>query len=167
MKTRLAIPVITRGTTDDGQPALLLSIGATAQCWPALISPADFDLVTRTTGHRAWGVQGRNVVVGDLSRSCGRRAVAKIIAGITGTKLRPVYRDGNPLNLMRDNIGIQGAGGIFWLELLPGEVDPIHYNGAFPNHTPQCLSHHRTVARPTADPAQVGLPSQDRHWTQR
>jgi hypothetical protein len=167
MKTRLAIPDITRGVTDDGQPALLLSIGAASRRWPALISPADFDLVTRTTGHRAWGVQGRNVVVGDLSRSCGRRAVTKIIAGITGTKLRPVYRDGNPLNLMRSNIGIQGTGGIFWLELRPGEVDPIHYNGAFPNHTPQSLSHHRTAVRPPIDPAQSSLASQDRHWTQR
>lgn len=167
MKTRLAIPDITRGVTDDGQPALLLSIGATAQRWPALISPADFDLVTQTTGYRAWGVQGRNVVAGDLSRSCGRLAVAKIIAGITGTRLRPVYRDGNPLNLMRGNIGIQGTGGIFWLELRPGEVDPIHHSGAFPNHTPQSLSLHRSAIRPPIDPAQSSLPSQDRHWTQR
>lgn len=167
MKTRLAIPTTTRGVTDDGHPALLLSVGAPPQCWPALISPADFDLVTRTTGNRAWGVQGRNVVVGNLSRSCGRRAVAKIIAGITGSRLRPVYRDGNPLNLMRDNIGIRGTGGTFWLQLRPGEVDPMHYSGAFPNRTPLSLSHHRAAVRPPVDPAQAGLPSRDRHWTQR
>ncbi len=166
MKSKLSIPTIRHGFTDTGRLALLLTVGSPQQ-WPVLISPADFDLVTHTTGHRAWGVQGRNVVVGDADCLGGRPAVVKIIAGITGSRLRPVYRDSNPLNLMRDNIGIQGTGGIFWLELRAGEVDPIHFNGAFPNHTPQSVQRHREMARPSLDPAQAPRQPQDRHWTQR
>lgn len=166
MKSKLTIPTIRRGFTDSGRPALLLTVGSPQQ-WPVLISPADFNLVTHTTGHRAWGVQGRNVVVGDAARIGGRPAVVKIIAGIAGSRLRPVYRDSNPLNLMRDNIGIQGTGGIFWLELQPGEVDPIHFNGAFPNHTPRSVQCHRETMRPSRDPAQASRQPQDSHWTQR
>jgi hypothetical protein len=166
MKSKLAVPTIRHGFTDSGRPALLLTVGSPQQ-WPVLINPTDFDLVTHTTGHRAWGVQGRSVVVGDADRLGGHRAVVKIIAGITGSRLRPAYRDGNPLNLMRENIGIKGHGGIFWLELRPGEVDPIHFNGAFPNHVPQSLHRHRGAMPPPPDAAQASQQPQGRHWTQR
>lgn len=166
MKSKLSIPAIRHGFTDSGRPALLLTVGNPQQ-WPVLISPADFDLVTRTTGHRAWGVQGCNVVVGNADRLDGRPAVVKIIAGIEGSRLRAVYRDGNPLNLMRDNIGIRGNGGIFWLELLPNETDPVHYRGAFPNHVPQSIRSHRELMPPPRDAAQASRQPQDRHWTQR
>lgn len=124
MPNRLTVPTFERSRTHSGCPALLMTIGAPEQ-WPVLISPKDFDLVTQATGHQAWGIQGRNVVVGDPARTCGRRAVVKIIAGIGNSRMRAVFRDGNPLNLMRENIGIQGRGGVFWLELQPGEADPF------------------------------------------
>lgn len=124
-------------------------------------------MVTEATGRHTWGVQGRNVVVGDAARSYGRRAVAKIIAGIAGTRMRPVFRDGNPLNLMRENLGIRGTGGTFWLELRPGETDPIHFGGAFPNKTPSAIYQHRATLRPPRDAAQAGLPVERQHWTMR
>lgn len=166
MPNRLTAPIFRRGYTHSGHPALLLTIGAPEQ-WPVLISPADFDLVTQTTGYHAWGIQGRNAVVGDPDRACGQRAVVKIIAGITDSKMRAVFRDKNPLNLMRENIGIQGRGGVFWLELRPGETDPVHFAGAFPNKTPGAILRHRCTVRPPRDPAQAGLPNERQHWTQR
>jgi len=138
----------------------LLTIGA-PQRWPVLISPDDFEMVTQFTGHRAWGIQGRNVVVGPRDRTYGRRAVVKIIAGLTDSRMRPVFRDGNPLNLMRGNIGMRGTGGTFWLTLRPEETDPIHFGGAFPNKTPAAIYRHRQTVHPQRDP------SRRDHWTQR
>jgi len=169
MKNKLTIPLITVGSTHSGELALLLTIGAPTQ-WPVLISPADFDLVTQITGHRAWGIHGRNVVVGDPNHVCGRRAVARIIAGIQDAHhLRPAFRDGNPLNLMRSNLGIRGqaSSGIFWLHLRPGEADPIHFDGAWPQTIPESLYRHRKPVRPPRDPSQAGLPPHRQHWTQR
>lgn len=131
------------------------------QLWPVLIAPDDFALVTQTTGHHAWGVQSGNVVVGDPRKTYGRRAVVKIVAGLTGRRMRSVFRDDNPLNLMRENIGVRGQGGTFWLALGLGETDPIHFGGAFPNRTPAAIMRQRETVRPPRDP------SRRDYWTQR
>lgn len=166
MKHNLTPPIIQRGLTNNERPALLLTVGTPRQ-WPVLIAPDDFALVTETTGYRAWGFQCGQVVVGDPGRSFGRRSVAKIIAGISGTSVRVVYRDGNPLNLLRENMGLRRNGGVFWLVLQPGEADPIHFGGAFPTMIPRAIFRHRDVVCPPRDPAQAALPADQQHWTQR
>ncbi|KAA5602834.1 hypothetical protein [Blastochloris sulfoviridis] len=66
-------PILQPGETLDGAPALLLTVGPDR--WPVLIAPDDFDHVTTATGFKLWGVQGRNVVVGDDDPRAGRPRV--------------------------------------------------------------------------------------------
>jgi len=166
MEKNLSVPHVQPVTATNSAPALLLSVGPAGR-WPVLIGPGDFAMVTETTGYHAWGFQRGNVVVGDPSRPGGRRSVAKIIASISGTQNQAVYRDGNPLNLLRENIGLRRAGGVFWIVPRPGEPDPIHFGGAIPNRTPQAILAHRPLVRPPRDPAMAGLRAADQHWTQR
>lgn len=166
MEKNLTVPHAQPVTTTNSAAALLLSVGPAGR-WPVLISPSDFAMVTETTGYHAWGFQRDSVVVGDPARPGGRRSVAKIIAGINRTQNKAVYRDGNPLNLLRENIGLRRAGGVFWLVPRPGEADPIHFGGAFPNRTPKAILAHRFPVRPVRNPAAAGLRPADQHWTQR
>lgn len=120
-------PDIERGETSDGRPALLLHVGPDR--WPVLIAPDDFDHVTTTTGFHLWGIQRRNVVVGDANPMVGRPAVARLLCGFLPTEhsFVPAFRDGNPLNLLRSNLGIRSPGGkVWWLKLRPGEHDPAY-----------------------------------------
>jgi hypothetical protein len=168
MASRLTIPITQPVRKPDGTPALLLIFGAPPHA--ALISPADFELVTQTTGQQAWGFQRGCVVVGDMDEPFGRRAVYKIILGTEDAPhMRPAYRDGNPFNLLRSNLGMQGLNksGIYWLELRHGETDPIHFDGAFPNRTPAAIYKHRQTVRRPRDPAAAHLPPERQHWTQR
>lgn len=168
MANRLTIPITQPVRRPDGTTALLLIFGTPAHA--ALISPADFELVTQTTGQQAWGFQWGCVVVGDTDEPFGRRAVYKIILGTEDAPhMRPAYRDRNPFNLLRSNLGMRGRDtpGTFWLELRPGEVDPIHFDGGFPNRTPAAIYKHRRTVRPPRDPAAAGLPLERQHWTQR
>jgi len=166
MEKNLTVPHTQLCATTKSAPALLLSVGH-ARRWPVLIGLEDFAMVTETTGYHAWGFQRGSVVVGDPARPGGRRSVAKIIAGIGGTQNKAVYRDGNPLNLLRENIGLRRAGGVFWLVPRHGEADPIHFGGAFPNRTPKAILAHRPLVRPSRDPATAELRPADQHWTQR
>jgi hypothetical protein len=158
----MTLPALQTGTTENRRPALLVSFGR-PQRLSALIAPEDFALITSTYGQVAWGVHGGRVVVGDPRRSFGRRSVAKIIAGVSGSNVQVAYRDGNPLNLLRDNIGIRRKGGVFWLVLAPGEADPVHYNGAFSNRIPNAILKHRDIVRP----ARATTPEAAQQWTQR
>lgn len=97
----------------------------------------------------------------------GRRAVVKIIAGITDSRMRAVFRDKNPLNLMRENIGIQGRGGVFWLELQPDEADPIHFARWFPQMTPRAILRHRETVPPPRPGVAADLPEINRYWRLR
>ena len=155
-------PALQAGTTENSRLALLVTFGR-PRTLSVLIAPEDFALITSTCGQVAWGVHGGQVVVGDARRSYGRRTVAKIIAGVSGSNIQIAYRDGNPLNLLRDNLGIRRSGGIFWLVLAPGEADPVHYDGAFANRIPKAILQHRDVVRP----ARATTPDATEHWTQR
>jgi len=168
MASKLSVPIIEHGySSDDSAPALLLNVGG-RYLYPVLIAPDDFRLVTDVTGHHHWGVQGRNVVVGVPHRP-GRLAVARIILDIRDQPhVKPAFRDGNRLNLMRSNLGIICRGERpFWLTLRPGESDPIHFDGAWPQRTPAALYRHRPPVRPPRDPTMAGLDPWLQHWTQR
>jgi hypothetical protein len=68
---------------------------------------------------------------------------------------------------MRENIGIRGRGGVFWLKLQPGENDPIHFAGAFPQMTPRAIYRHRDTVRLPRPTVAADLPEMNRHWRLR
>jgi hypothetical protein len=57
------------------------------------------------------------------------------------------YRDGNPLNLLQSNLGLRSraSGKVWWLELLSGEVDPVHDTRGFANHVPAVIAARRAI----------------------
>lgn len=156
MTATVTLPDIEHGTTDDGRPALLLRVGPDR--WPVLIAPDDYDHITATTGFGLWGIQGRHVVVGDADPTAGRPAVARLLTGIQGKPgLVPAFRDGNPLNLMRSNLGIRSpvSGKTWWLVLRAGETDPAYDTRGFPCRVPAAVLCHRPLSpepRPIAVP---------------
>jgi len=154
MPSKVTPPVITRGDGPDNRPALLLRVGP--RRWPVLIAPEDFSAVQEATGFSLWGIQGRNVVVGDDEPTKGRPAVARLLAGIDGDwNLQPAFRDGNPLNLLRSNLGIHSrrSAKTWWLELRHGERDSTYNTHGELCRIPQAILRHRAVVpedRPTA-----------------
>lgn len=154
MSSKLTMPDIYSVLTADDRPALLLKVGPGR--WPVLIAREDFDHVTLHTGYRHWGIHGRNVVVGDAARLSGRPAVARLITE-AHTGFAVAFRDGNPLNLLRGNLGLRGraSGKVWWLELLPGEVDPVHDTRGLPNRFPASIAARREIV---SDPRPVAVP---------
>ncbi|MFD2183707.1 hypothetical protein [Rhodoplanes azumiensis] len=164
----VSAPIVQSGETLDGSPALLLSVGPAG--WPVLITPDDFDRVTAATGFRLWGVQHGNVVVGDDDPRAGRPIVARLLLGFRPTEygLGPAFRDGNPLNLLRRNLGItsRAAERTWWLVLRPGEVDKVYDLRGLSNYVPDAITRHRDLVpepRPTSCP--WPLPARTWHRT--
>lgn len=160
----MAAPTVRPVETLDGKPALLLAVGRDG--WPVLIAPDDFDLVTAATGFRLWGVQGRNVVVGEDEPRAGRPVVARILAKLgQGEGLTPAFRDGNPFNLLRSNLGITSRASrkTWWLMLRPGEVDPVYDVRGFPNAVPAAITRHRPLV-PEPRPMSCPWPLPARVW---
>lgn len=161
----VSAPAVQIVETLDGNPALLLSVGPAG--WPVLIGPDDFDRVTAATGFRLWGVQGRNVVVGDDDPRAGRPAVARLLTklGPADRGLFPAFRDGNPLNLLRPNLGIRStaADRTWWLVLRPGEVDRVYDVRGFPNEVPAAITRHRPLI-PEPRPMSCPWPLPARAW---
>lgn len=161
----VAPPRITRGKALDGSLALLLSVGCAG--WPVLIAADDFELVTDATGFRLWGVQRGQVVVGDDDPRAGRPVVARLLAKLDQRDhgLAAAFRDGNPLNLLRSNLGImsRAARRTWWLVLRPGEVDAVYDVRGFPNQVPEAITRHRALV-PEPRPMSCPWPLPARTW---
>jgi hypothetical protein len=161
----VAVPTATVGEDLEGNPALLLSVGPAG--WPVLISPEDFDLVTRITGFTRWGIQGDQVVIGDDDPRAGRPIVARVLTklGPHDRNLIPAFRDGNPLNLMRSNLGImsRAAQRTWWLVLKSGEVDKVYDVRGMPNNIPDAITRHRPLV-PERRPMSCPWPLPARTW---
>lgn len=76
----------------------------------------------------------------------GRPSVARLLIGNTSNFII-AYRDGNPLNLLKNNLGLRSraSGKVWWLELRPGEVDPVYDSRGFPNHVPATIAARREI----------------------
>lgn len=103
----------------------------------------------REEGFTLYGAHAGHVVA---ARPEARRKVRRVHTLITGApdSYRPLYRDGDPANLSRANLGFRTSGGGYpwWIVPREGENDPAWNREGLLMRHPQAI----TAARPVVAP---------------
>lgn len=130
---------------------------------PVLL-PTDVLEGLRAAGFTLFGTRAGHVVT---ARPRARQKVRRIHALLTGATHthRPLYRDGDPSNLSRANLGFTTRGGYpWWLVPHEGERDPAWNREGLPLRSPQAISGTREVIpgpRPAYSPSPARLAQRD------
>ena len=130
---------------------------------PVLL-PTDVLEGLRAAGFTLFGTRAGHVVT---ARPRARQKVRRIHALLTGATHthRPLYRDGDPANLSRANLGFMTHGGyLWWLIPQAGENDPSWNREGLPLRSPEAILEAREVIpspRPAYSPSPARLAQRD------
>lgn len=130
---------------------------------PVLL-PTDVLEGLRAAGFTLFGARAGHVVT---ARPRARQKVRRIHALLTGASPahRPLYRDGDPSNLSRDNLGFMTRGGYaWWLVPREDEADPAWNQEGVPLQSPLAITEARQVLpgpRPAYSPSPARLAQRD------
>ena len=118
----------------------------------------------RLAGFKLFGARAGHVVT---ARPQGPQKVRRVHTLLTGAGAahRPLYRDGDPANLSRANLGFMTHGGyLWWLIPQAGENDPSWNREGLPLRSPEAILEAREVIpspRPAYSPSPARLAQRD------
>jgi hypothetical protein len=157
-------------TTEEPAEANLTRITLQASPVKGVVLPVSVLLPTeafgglRAAGFTLFGARAGHVVTARPEAPQKVRRIHTLLTG-AGAAHRPLYRDGNPANLSRANLGFMTHSGYpWWLVPRAGENDPSWNREGLPLRSPEAISEAREVIsspRPAYSPSTARLAQRD------